>query len=124
MAALRISSVVTPPRAAVEVDAPRVECAPKMEESIPERSNIILSHLAMVLEVTALWGLTKDTNSFDSSLRNDLVLSRYRLSMLTGQSVEFDGKEGKKILLLVCLDETVSPVNWVQMLPHQKTISF
>lgn len=112
---------MTPPRAAAKVDAPRVECAPKMEKSIPDSSNIILNHFAMVLEVTALWDLTKDTNSLDSSLCNDLVLSRYTLRVFTGHMIQV--KE-RKIPLLVFPRVIVSPVNWVRMLHHQKPITF
>ena len=54
-AALRISSVVIPPLAAAEADAPLMECAPKIKESIPDCSNVSRNHLAIVLDVTAFW---------------------------------------------------------------------
>ena len=93
---MRISSVVIPPLTAAEADAPRVECAPNMEESIPDCSSVVRNHLAIVLDVTALWGLMNETNNFVSSPRRELVLSRYVLRVFTGQSVAFGKKEGKK----------------------------
>ena len=49
--------------AATEDKSPRVEWAPSMEVSIPASSNIVLSHLAVELEVTVLCGLKNDTKS-------------------------------------------------------------
>ena len=78
-----------PALAAAEVDAPRVECAPKMEVSIPACSMIVFNHLAMVLDVTALWGLMNDMNNLVSSPRSGLVLSTYILRVLTGHNKVF-----------------------------------
>ena len=85
-----------PPLAAAEADAPRVECAPNDNESIPACSNIVLSHLAIVLDVTALCGLTIAMNNLDSLASRCCVLSMYVLSVSTGQRQELSGKDGKK----------------------------
>ena len=50
----------------------------------------------MVLDVTALCGLIKDTNNLDSPPRSGPVLSKYALRVLTGQSTILDGNLGKK----------------------------
>ena len=74
-----MSSVVIPPLTAAEADAPRVECAPKMEQSIPDCSSVVRNHLAIVLDVTDLVGLINEMNNFVSSPHRELVLSRYVL---------------------------------------------
>ena len=51
-----MSLVVIPKFAAAEDDAPRTEWAVKTEVSMPAASSRDLSHLAIVLDVTALWG--------------------------------------------------------------------
>ena len=72
-----------------------MECAPNMEESIPDCSSVVRNHLAIVLDETALWGLINEMNNFVSSPRRELVLFRYFLRVFTGQRVVF-GKERKK----------------------------
>ena len=67
-----------------------------MEVSIPDCSSVVRNHLAIVLDETALWGLINEMNNFVSSLRRELVLSRYILRVFTGQRVVFGKKEGKK----------------------------
>ena len=62
---------------AAEADAPRVECAPKMEELTPAFSRVNRSHLATVLEVTALCGLMNKMNSFFSSWCRGAVHAGY-----------------------------------------------
>ena len=93
---MRISSVVIPPLAAAEADVPCVECAPNMEESIPDCSSVICNHLAIVLDVTALCSWMNEMNNFVSLPRRELVLSRYVLRVFTGQRMVFGKKEGKK----------------------------
>ena len=67
-----------------------------MEVSIPACSMIVFNHLAMVLDVTALWGLMNDMNNLISSPRNGLVLSTYDLRVFTGHKTVFGKKDGKK----------------------------
>ena len=57
LAALRISDVEIPADAAAEDEAPLTECVLKINMSIPEASSNDFSHLATVLEDTALCGL-------------------------------------------------------------------
>ena len=91
-----MSLVVIPARNAAEADAPRVECAPNMEELIPAFSSVNRNHLAIELDVTALCGLINEMNSFLSPSRRGAVLSKYTRRVLTGHSVVFAEKEGKK----------------------------
>ena len=67
-----------------------------METSIPACSIVVFNHLAMVLDVTALWGLMNDTNNLVSPPRSGLVLSRYILRVFTGHKEVFGRKIGKK----------------------------
>ena len=67
-----------------------------MEVSIPVCSVIVFSHLAMVLNVTALWGLVIDMNNLVSSPSSGLVLSRYVLRVFTGHNTVFGIKDGTK----------------------------
>ena len=91
-----MSLVVMPALNAADAEAPRVECAPNMEELIPALSRVNRNHLAIELDVTALCGLINEMKSFLSSSRRGAVLSKYTRRVLTGQSVEFSKKEGKK----------------------------
>ena len=52
-AARRMSETVTPDQAALELAAPRIECALNTPVSIPASCRQVLSHLAIVLLVTA-----------------------------------------------------------------------
>ena len=79
-----------------EADAPRVECALKMEQSTPTCSIVDFNHLVMVLDITALWGLMNDTDNHVSSPHSDLVLSRYILRVFTGHKEVFGRNDGKK----------------------------
>ena len=47
---------VTPDMAAFEEEAPRVECAEKIDVSTPADRRMDFSHLAIVEDTTALWG--------------------------------------------------------------------
>jgi len=84
---------VIPALEAADTEAPRVKWALKTEMSAPASSRVILSHLAIEFNVTALCGLIKETNSLVSSPRNALVFSRLVLSNCTGHNLEFPGKE-------------------------------
>ena len=95
-AAFRISSVVIPPLAAVEADALRVECAPNDNEYWLACSNIVLNHLAIVLDVTALCGLIIAINNLNSLARRCFILSMYVLSVSTRQRQELSRMDGKK----------------------------
>jgi len=55
-AALNISVVETPAALALEVAAPRVEWAEKIEVSIPESAITLFSHLPMVHGFTGAYG--------------------------------------------------------------------
>jgi len=75
--------------------------------SIPTNPNVVFSHLAIVLEVTALCGLIVLTNSSLSSLQRLCVLFSYAFKVKTGQhSFRLVGNEGKKNSLMgfPCLD--------------------
>jgi len=85
-----------PTFAAVEEDAPLVECAENIAVSIPAAVNTALSHRATELEVIALCGLTKEISRFVSMPRNGLVLSSYAFRVTAGDKLGFSGKEGKK----------------------------
>ena len=71
-----------------------------MLESIPASSNTDLSHLAIELDVIALWGLMYEMNIFTSVPRSNSVLVRYALMDSTGQSPRLSENEGKKNSLI------------------------
>ena len=93
-----MSLVVIPRFAAAEDDAPRTEWAVKTEVSMPAASSRDLSHLARVLDVTALCGLIR--------ARNNLVSPPLQVTVITGHSPGSCGKEGKKnsVIGFPCLD--------------------
>ena len=70
-----MSFVVIPTFDAVDAEAPRTEWAPNMDVSIPADSRNDFSHLAMVLEVTALCGLMMAMNNLSSDPLSVLVFS-------------------------------------------------
>jgi hypothetical protein len=74
-----------------------------MQVSIPVDSNRDLSHLAMVLDVTALWGLMIARNNLVSRPLFEAVCSSYAI---TGHMPASDGNEGKKKVTtgFPCLD--------------------
>ena len=100
---MKISSVIISSLTAAEADAPRVECAPNMDESVPNCSSVIHSHLEMVLDVTALRDLSNEANNFVSSPRREFVQSRYVFRVFTRQIVAFGKKDGKKLLYWLSL---------------------
>ena len=86
----RISLVVTPRFFAADTEAPLVECALKIDVSIPDRSKTVLSHLAIEDDVTEWYGLIHEIKSFDclsvfSGERRSSVLLMYWLTVATGQ---------------------------------------
>jgi len=72
------------------------EWALKTDVSTPAASSSNFSHLAMVLDVTALYGLMRARNSFDSVPRIGAVRSSYARKVTTGHSPGSCGKDGKK----------------------------
>ena len=66
-----------------------------MEESIPASSRIVLSHLAMELDVTALCSFIKEMNNLLSFSLNCLVLSKYVSRVFTGHRVVLARNAGK-----------------------------
>ena len=80
-----ISLMDTPILTALEVDAPLIECALNLSTSIEgcfKASNI---HLANVLEVTGLCGLTYEINNCVAFCLSELVLSIYSFRCTNGQ---------------------------------------
>ena len=65
-----------------------------MDMSMPAASSRDFSHLAIVLEATALLGLIMARNNFVSVPRTLAVRSSYALRVVTGHRSEFDGKDG------------------------------
>ena len=98
-----------PALAAAEADASRVECAPKMRASNHACFIVVLNHLAIVLDITALWDLMNYMNNLVSSSRSGLVLSRYTLRVFTRHKELFDWNSVKKTPLLVSLGVIVLP---------------
>lgn len=64
LAALRISPADTPADLALEVAAPRVECAEKMLVSMPAECITLFSQWPIVAALTGLWGLRTEINSW------------------------------------------------------------
>ena len=92
-----MSSVMTPPLATAEDDAPLVECAPKTDVSIPACSRFVLNHLAMVLVMSLAYMVVQMTG-ITSTLCHVVDLScpnRYSGSLLD-KGFEFSGNKGKK----------------------------
>ena len=94
-----------PASAAADVDAPLIECALKIEVSIPDLDSTVLIHLAIValdagpcgfVEVKKSTGL-----SFDFSwCLHCSVLSQWSCSVATGQMLLFSVNRGKKYCLI------------------------
>jgi len=99
-----MSDVEIPADAAAEDEAPLTECALKINVSMPEASSKDLSHLATVLEDTALCGLITATSSLVSLPRRDFVLTSYFFKVDTGHSLSSPGREGKKKLVICDMD--------------------
>lgn len=74
-AALRIFDIEMDP--AADNKGPLTECALKIDVSTLEASSKDLSHLATVLEYTALCGLITVTSSLVSLPRRDFILFSY-----------------------------------------------
>ena len=91
-----MSLVVTPILEAAETEAPLTEWAPNIDVSTPAASSNAFSHLATVLEVTALCGRMIAMKSLFSPPLRDSVRLSYSSKVSTGQSLGFSGKEGKK----------------------------
>ena len=95
-----MSSVMTPPLAAAEDDAPLVECAPKTDVSIPACSRFVLNHLAMVLVMSLAYMVVQMTG-ITSTLCHVVDLScpnRY-LGSLLDKGLSFQGTRERKVLL-------------------------
>jgi len=71
---------------------------------MPEASSKDLSHLATVLEDTALCGLIIATSKLVSLPRRGCVLASYSFRVRTGQSLLPPGREGKKKVLIFDVD--------------------
>ena len=71
---------------------------------MPEASSKNLSHLAIVIEDTALCGLTTATNILVSLPQRGSVLSSHSFKVDTGHSLLPPGKEGKKKLVICDVD--------------------
>ena len=76
-----------------------MQCAPNMEKLISDCSSVIRNHLAIVLEVTALWVWLMKTNNFVSSPSSEFLLPKHVLKVFNGQRVVLGKEEGKKKLL-------------------------
>ncbi len=76
--------MVTPTLAALEVEAPRTECALNNVLSIPDRPRTSFSHLATVDEVIGPYGFINEMKSCFSSFLKGPVLSRYYFNVATG----------------------------------------
>ena len=101
---MRISKVEIRADAAADDEAPLTECALKIDVSMPEASSKDLSHLATVLEGSALCGLKMATSSLVSLPRRDFVLSSYSFKVDTGHNLLSPGREGKKKLEICDVD--------------------
>ena len=97
-----MSEVEIPAAAAAEEEAPLTEWALNIEVSMPEASSKDFSHLATVLEDTALCGLIIATSRLVSFPRRGCVLLSYSFSVTTGHNLCPPGREGKKIGNLGC----------------------
>ena len=91
-AAFNIS--VMPMFAVVIADALLVECAQNIAVSMTVAVNRDFSHLAMVLEDTALYGLIKAINSRFSLSLKSVVYFSYAFNVPTGHSTGFAGNDG------------------------------
>jgi len=92
--------VEVPAGAATEDEAPLTECALKIDVSLSESPSKGLSHLATVLEDTALCA----TSSLVSLPRRDFVLTSYSFKVDTGHNLFPPGREGKKKLVICDMD--------------------
>ena len=91
-------------RWAADEDTPLTEWAPKIDVSMPEASSKDLSHIATVLEDTALCGLIIATSKLVSLPQRGCVLASYSFRVRTGQSLLPPGREGKKKVLIFDVD--------------------
>ena len=101
---MRISDVEIPTDAATEDEAPLTECALKIDTSTPEASSNDFSHLATVLEDTALCGLIIATSNLVSPPRRDFVLFSYSFKVDTGHRLSSPRREGKKKVVICDVD--------------------